>query len=81
MAYLRPIAKPRCACGALATCELVNAQNAPCGSYCRRCGKRELHRFLGAESPAARALRETREAIQAVHEGIDPDDAEEFRYR
>lgn len=41
--YLLPIHIEECAkCGRKATVRLFNSKNAPCGSYCDRCGKAEL---------------------------------------
>lgn len=43
--HLREILKPKCQCGKPATVELYNDRNAPCGKYCRSCGKRALARM------------------------------------
>jgi hypothetical protein len=46
MAELRPIARPKCRCGKVATRELVNRRRSVVGYYCGACGVAELERHL-----------------------------------
>ena len=48
-AHLREIYVRHCECGAPARVELFNTFNAPCGSFCKRCGQRKLAAMLKQE--------------------------------
>lgn len=61
MAYLRDITA-KCRCGARATVQLFNFQNAPQGRYCKACGARVLREVNQAEQAWFRREREARDA-------------------
>lgn len=63
MAYLSEIYEPHCGCGARASQRLINAQNAAVGTFCKRCGSRELKRLLEQEAKWWREKR-TEEELQ-----------------
>lgn len=44
--YFRELARPKCQiCGKLATKELMNQLNAPCGKYCETHAKRKMEQL------------------------------------
>lgn len=44
-AYTRPIPKPRCRCGNVATVQVVDSRHVPRGSFCQFCGTREARKL------------------------------------
>lgn len=64
MAYLRELSAPRCSCGKPARVELVNRYNAPCGTFCRRCGERARRELERREVAAGAVISRPEDVIQ-----------------